>query len=451
VRVRLPATGPRQLENRRLLEDRTRTYHAVPNSMRITFVNRFFYPDISATSQLLTELAEDLKARGESVTVITGNTTYLTVDALPAYELHCGIRIERVGFTHFGRSRSLGRILDYFSFWAAAFWKVLRLKQQDCLVVMSDPPILSLFAAIVRIFNSVTTVCWLQDMYPDIAIHAGMIRDSVAAKWLRRIAVWSLRQMDHIVVIGRCMERRLVSLGLTGNTIANIPNWADGVRIRSIPREENAFARRNGLQDRFVVMYSGNHGIVHEFDSVLDLVRATRTVPRLCFCFIGEGAWKQRMIEMSRAEAWPHVVFLPYQTKSTLEFSLSAADVHLVSLKDSMEGLCVPSKLYGAMAAGRPVLFVGPAKSEAALIIREAGCGVHVAPGDTACAVQALLQFYGDHSLTEQQGRAAREYFERYCDRSLSTERFRQVLHRIREQPAQALQVNLSSPPTRRH
>ena len=403
--------------------------------MRITFVNRYFYPDISATSQLLTELAEDLDARGESITVITGNMLYLTAERLPPHDRHHGIHIKRVGFTSFGRTRMLGRFADYLSFLVCAFWKAVRLKDQDCLVVLSDPPILSLFAAMVRFFIPVTTVCWLQDIFPDIAVRAGVIRESVVTHILGRMAVWSLRQMDQIVVIGRCMEQRLLSRGFAARTIANIPNWADGSQIHSRPRQDNAFVRQHGLHDRFVVMYSGNHGIVHELDSLAHLVRTTKSVPGICFCFIGEGAGKGELIKMSREEGWPHVMFLPYQPKPALEFSLSAADVHLVSLRAGMEGLCVPSKLYGVLAAGRPVLFVGPAESEVAHIIREAGCGASVAPGNTPAAVEALLSVYRDRTLLDKQGRAARKYFEQHCDRPFSTERFRQTLHRVCAKP----------------
>ena len=417
--------------------------------MRITFVNRYFHPDISATSQLLTELTEDLDARGESVTVITGNTSYLTAQRLPAHDRHRGIRIERVGFTNFGRSRMVGRLVDYLSFWICALWTAIRLKDQECLVVLSDPPILSFFATIVRFFKPVTTVCWLQDIFPDIAVRAGVIREGLVAKVLRTMATWSLRQMDQIIVIGHCMERRLLSFGLPAETIANIPNWADGSLIHSIPREENAFATRHGLQDRFVVMYSGNHGLVHDFGGLAQLVRATRSVPGMCFCFVGEGAWKNTLMQMSQAEAWPHVIFLPYQPKAELESSLSAADVHLVSLRAGMEGLCVPSKLYGVLATGRPVLFIGPSDCEAAEIIREAGCGSSVVPGDTAAAIKALLSFYRDRALLEKQGRAAREYFDRHCDRAISTARFCRLLHRISSQHSGVVKASASSRPQR--
>src|SRR5262245_52959477 len=143
--------------------------------MRITFINRYFYPDISATIQLLTELAEDLDAGGESVTVIAGNTCYLTAERLPARDRHRGIQIERVGFTSFGRAPILGRLADYLSFWLSAFWRAVRLKDQDCLVVLSDPPLLSVLAAMVRMVKPIKTVCWLQDVFPEIAVRAGVL------------------------------------------------------------------------------------------------------------------------------------------------------------------------------------------------------------------------------------------------------------------------------------
>ena len=119
--------------------------------MRLLFVNRYFYPDISATAQLLTELTEDLATQGEVVTVITGNTAYAGGSSvLPSQEIYKGIRIVRVGVTRFGRANTLGRLADYISFWIAAFVAALRTKHQDCLVVLSDPPLLSVMAAVVR-------------------------------------------------------------------------------------------------------------------------------------------------------------------------------------------------------------------------------------------------------------------------------------------------------------
>jgi glycosyltransferase involved in cell wall biosynthesis len=256
--------------------------------------------------------------------------------------------------------------------------------------------------------------------------------------------------MDQVVVIGRCMERYLLSHGLSARTLINIPNWADGSHLRPAPRDNNEFLHQHGLQDRFVVMYSGNHGVVHEFETLFALIRETKSVPRICFCFVGEGAWKPRLVERAQAEGWQHVLCLPYQPKSLLHSSLSAADVHLVSLRTEMEGLSIPSKIYGILAAGRPVIFIGPSGSEAAAVVRDAECGYCVEPGDTPGAVQALLAGYHDRVLLEKQGASARRYFDAHCDRSIATEQFRQVLQRVAvPSSTQPVPMRTVSPPTR--
>jgi hypothetical protein len=400
--------------------------------MRLLFINRYFYPDISATSQLLTELAEDLAARGETVTVITGNTPYFgEEERFPAHGMHKGIRIVRVGFARFNRSHVFGRLADYLSFSISALWAAVRAKDQDCLIVLSDPPLLSVLATAVQFIKPVKTICWLQDVFPDIAIRAGILREGPVGRILKRIARWSLYRMSQIVVIGRCMEGHLSLAGVPRSRIAMIPNWADGSQITSIDREDNEFLKTHGLEGRFVVMYSGNFGVAHEIETILSLVHETRDLPQLCFCFIGEGAHKQRLVEMAQREKWEHVLVLPYQRKETLQQSLSAGDIHLVSLRANMAGLCVPSKIYGIMAAGRPMIFIGPEESEVAALIRESQCGFVVRPGDPQAAAAAVLACYRDRSLCEQKGQAAREYFSRYGNRTRATAQFRQVLQKV--------------------
>jgi glycosyltransferase involved in cell wall biosynthesis len=250
------------------------------------------------------------------------------------------------------------------------------------------------------------------------------------------------------------MERYLLSHGLPSRTLINIPNWADGRHLRPVSRDNNEFLQQHGLQDRFVVMYSGNHGVVHEFETIFALIRETSSIPRLCFCFVGEGAWKPRLVETAQAEGWQHVLCLPWirrnQRMALLQSSLWAADVHLVSLRTEMEGLSIPSKIYGILAAGRPVIFIGPSGSEAASIVREAECGYCVEPGDTHGAVRALLAGYHDRLILEKQGASARRYFYAQCDRSIATERFRQALQRVAV-PSSTQPVHLRAvfPPTR--
>jgi colanic acid biosynthesis glycosyl transferase WcaI len=354
-----------------------------------------------------------------------------------------------VGFTRFGRASNLGRLADYLSFWIAAFLAAVRAKHQDCLVVLSDPPLLSVLAAVVGMVKSVKTVCWLQDLFPEIAVRAGVLPEGLVARCLRWLSRWSLRQMDQVVVIGRCMERQVLSEGVPSPSLARIPNWADGAHIKSLPRSQNEFLQRHNLENQFVVMYSGNHGVVHEFETLVALLRETRSVPKLCFCFIGEGAWKKKLMDIARAERWSHIRFLSYQPKSLLQSSLAAADVHLVSLRNDMEGLSIPSKVYGALAAGRPIIFIGPRGSEASVLVSEAQCGYSVQPGDTEAAVQALLAVYKDRTLLEKQGQAARLYFSRRFDRNIATRRFHQVFQRVSMSSAvPSLEARTISPPS---
>jgi glycosyltransferase involved in cell wall biosynthesis len=396
--------------------------------IQVLFINRYFYPDSSATSQLLTELAEDLHSQGASVTVISGRTLYHDKDGrLPIHATHKGIRIVRVGFIRFDRSHTLGRLADYLSFWVASLLAATRMKNLSCLVVLSDPPLLSLLAAIMGLIKPVKVVCWLQDLFPEVAIQAGMLRLGMASRLLNWIAQWSMRHMDQIIVIGRCMERHLLHHGISADKIVTIPNWADGYHISPLSRKENGFLSQHGLEGKFVVMYSGNHGIVHDFESFVALARATQFYPDVRFCFIGEGAWRNQLISVANAENWRHVLFLPYQDRTVLRSSLTAADVHLVSLRAEMEGLSIPSKIYSILAAGRPVIFFGPPNSEPAAIVREAQCGFAVQPGDTQGAIQAFLAVYEDRVLLAKQGEAAREFFSRRFDRKIATSNFHQV------------------------
>jgi len=324
------------------------------------------------------------------------------------------------------------------------------MKNLSCIVVLSDPPLLSLLAAIVRLIKPVKAVCWLQDLFPDVAIQAGVIRLGLTGRLLNRLTQWSMRHMDQIIVIGRCMERHLLRHGISADKIVTIPNWADGHYISPLPRKENSFLSQYGLEGKFVVMYSGNHGIVHDFEGFVALARAAQAYPEVRFCFIGDGAWRNQLIRVAKSEGWEHVLFLPYQDRAVLRSSLTAADVHLVSLRAEMEGLSIPSKIYSVLAAGRPVIFFGPTNSEPAAIVREAQCGFAVQPGDTQAAVQALLAMYRDRVLLEKQGQAARLYFNRRFERKIATNNFHQVFQRI-SMPSSVPLLNATtiSPPSK--
>ncbi len=410
--------------------------------LRALFINRFYHPDLSATSRLLTQLTEDLAGQGQDITVIASRFSYLGgAMAWPASDRHKGVKITRVWSTNFGRRSGVGRLVDYLSFLASAFWAVVRTKRVDWLIVLADPPMLSVLAAVAKKLLKCRTACWLQDVFPQIAIQSGLLKPGLISGWIGRVARWSLESLDRVVVVGRCMEQKLLQEGFSGHNLARISNWADGAQLLPLDRTDNPFVSDHGLQQRFVLMYSGNLGIVHEVDTVEDVLRCTNVLTHFTMCVIGDGAHRGHLQRVAQEEQWSHVQFLPYQPEETLRFSLTAAHVHLVTLRPDMKGLSVPSKIYGILAAGRPVIFVGPEESEAAAIVHEAQCGYVIRPGDHQGVVRALISYRDEQGLMNQHGRCARAYFDAHCSRPLGTGQFVQLLRSCGDEPVSSPRI----------
>jgi len=396
--------------------------------VRLLFINRFFHPDQSATAQMLTDLAEGLAVSGTAVTVLTGRLGYLGGEtAVPSEEQYKGVTVRRVWSTRFGRQSALGRLFDYLSFYLSSVWAAVQTRDVDCVVVLSDPPILSVQAVLLGRLKGWKTVCWLQDVFPEIAVRAGTLREGLRARLLRWAANWSLRSSDRVIVVGRCMERCLLAFGLQRDRVVLIPNWADGDHLTPVAPEDNWFRKQHGLEGQIVVMYSGNLGVVHETEALIPLIHYLRGIREVCFLFVGEGQSKTRLQNWAFQEKLESVRFLGYQNKEDLRYSLSAGDIHLVTLRSKMEGLSVPSKVYGIMAVGRPVVFIGPDGSEVASLVRESGCGEVFSPQESEKAALAILHLVQDYRRRENLGSAGRRYFESFLDKRCAIQRFQTV------------------------
>jgi glycosyltransferase involved in cell wall biosynthesis len=379
---------------------------------RVVLVNRFYRPDQSATSQILTDLASGLAERGHEVHVICSRLLYEHPEArLPARERLAGVEVHRIATTHFGRARLIGRAIDYLSFYFSSTVMLLRLvKRRDVLVVKTDPPLMSVPAAAVARLRRALLVNWQQDVFPEISSELG---SNPLPRWLDRgvkhLRDRSLRAARMNVVIGSRMLDYFASRSIPREKLCVIENWADGDSI--VPKQpcESALRHRLNLGGRFVIGYSGNLGRVHEYDAVLGAVEALEGDRSVAFLFIGGGVKMDALKAQSAKRQWSHVIFQPYQPRELLEDSLAAADVHLASLIPSLEGLVVPSKFYGILAAGRPVIFVGDPDGELARVIAASRCGLVVGPGRTQDLVAAIRRLQQDSELRRRLGAAARK------------------------------------------
>lgn len=397
---------------------------------KVILVNRYFYPDHSATAQLLGDLAFELAGRGDEVCVVTGRQTYDDPAArLPARETVRGVRVIRVPTTRFGRQGLWGRALDYLSFHLSAAWALLgRTRPGDVVVAETDPPLISLVAALAARLRGARLVNWVQDLFPEVACALGMRGAGAAAAALVGLRNLALRAAVQNVVLGGRMAERLGELGVAPERITVIHNWADGRQIRPVAHAHNPLRAAWELRDKFVVGYSGNMGRAHEFETLLRAAWLLRQVPDIVFLFIGGGAQRARIEFEAASRGLGNVMFRPYQPREHLLHSLGVADLHVISLRPELEGLIVPSKFYGIAAAGRPTLFIGDPDGEIPRVLREESCGATLRPGDAEGVAKLVLALAADAAQCARQGGRARLAFERRFDISLAMHGWREVL-----------------------
>jgi colanic acid biosynthesis glycosyl transferase WcaI len=384
-------------------------------SVRVIFVNRYFAPDLSATSQMLTDLAQRLLALGRPIHVVCSRQLYDEPRArLPDFEIIGGVQVHRVWTARFGRGWLPGRALDYLSFYFTATLRLLMLLQRgDLVIVMTDPPMMSVPGAVAARLSGARRINWLQDVFPEVAVRLGALRaPRWLRSWLQSISNASLGKADCNVVIGARMAGFLRAQGVPVQRICIIENWADGRQIKPQATEHSALRHSSGLAGRFVVGYSGNLGRAHEYEGMIGAAEALRDDPQVAFLVTGGGKGMEELRLAARERGLASFTFAAYMPRAALSDALAAADVHLISLLPELEGLIVPSKLYGIMAAGRPAIFLGDSLGEVAVTLREAGCGFTVPARDGAALAARIRQLQQDRNLCMAMGRQAREKFE---------------------------------------
>jgi glycosyltransferase involved in cell wall biosynthesis len=387
--------------------------------MRITLLNQYYPPDEAATAQLLGDLGAALAAAGHEVRAICGDRGYADPSVVYPRRLTIdGVEVVRVRSTPFGRSSKIGRVIDYATYLLGAAARLLFGKKPDVVISLTTPPMISLAGSVAAHLRGGRSIFWSMDVYPDIAYELGaMRRDSLAGRlfgWLSRL---SLRKPDVVVALGESMGTRLAAAG--ARRVEVIHNWADEASIEPRP------ARPRAPGDPLVVLYSGNLGLAHEFDTLLDAAaRAQQEAIPVRFVFQGGGPRMREVREGVDRRGLANVEIRGYAPRETLGESLTDCDLHLVTLRERMPGLLVPSKIYGILAAGKPTLYIGPAEGEVYEILSEGRCGRRVGIGDVEGVVGALREYAVDPSLIQVQGATARALFDARFTKAMALEKW---------------------------
>ena len=395
---------------------------------RILVLNQYYWPGVEATAHLLTELCEAL-AEDYEVEVVTG--------VLHGYENeprkleHNGVRIVRVASTSYERSELGRRALNYVSYLASALRHGLSGAKPDLVICMTDPPIIGDLGVLVGKRVGAPVLVISQDVFPEIATELDRLRNPAVVGVLRGLVGAYLRRADRIVAIGETMRDRLEAKGAPPERLRVIPNWVDTRAITPQPRD-NPWAEQHGLVGSFVVMHSGNVGHAQDLDSLVRAATFLRDRDDLRIVIAGFGARHTQMVELAeRLEVDETVRFLPYQKRARLPFSLSSADIHVVGLAKGLAGYVVPSRLYGILSAGRPLIVAAEDASETARLVREIGCGIVIPPSRPDLLARTIREAADGAFDLEELGRRGRAYVEEEADRVVAMERYRALVREL--------------------
>ena len=394
---------------------------------RILVLTQPYVPDPSTSGQHFHDAAAALVGRGHQVHVLAANRGYEDPGRkYPSRESRNGVTIRRIPLSSFGKSSTVVRVAGALSFVVQAIVRGLFSQKPDALIVSTSPPLCSLAALICSWLRGIPICYWVMDLNPDQIIKLGILKASSLPvrlmNWLNRLI---LGRAKRVILLDRFMAERVQrKLDVAEKTVV-IPPWPHNDHSAQIDHASNPWRKKHVGDGRLVVMHSGNHSLAHPLDTVLQAALRLQDEEDLEFLFIGGGLGKRNIEALIERERPRNIRSLPYQPLETLHYSLAAADVHIVSVGNDVVGISHPCKIYGAMAAGRPILLLGPPSCHATDILRNHNIGWHIAHGDVNGAVEILREIrHTPRERLEEMGRTARELVRRHYSRNALRNRF---------------------------
>lgn len=406
-----------------------RSDRPVGDALRLMILTQFFPPDFAATGQLIEELAKQLEQQNVAVSVFTGQPGYAFAEGdAPKVEQSERVRVRRSRASQLMPKK--GKALNGLLFAIrAVFHLMMQARQHQVLLVTTAPPFLPVIGYVANLFLGIPYVCLLYDLYPDIAIELDIVKAThpIAQLWqFVNKQVW--KRSAQIIVLSSSMKERIVAhCPEVEAKISIIHSWSNAEQIVPREKQDNWFAKAHDLVDPFVVLYSGNMGRCHDVDTLFEAAQLLRDESILFVC-IGGGAKRHLLMEKVQNAALRNFKFLPYQEKSALPYSLTASDLSLVSVAPGMEGLVAPSKLYPAMAAGRPISAICPPNSYLNELLATAGCGSTFDNDNAGDLADFILELSQDRERVKRLGASGRRYLEGHFTPKIVSQEYLKVL-----------------------
>lgn len=383
--------------------------------MNILVLSQVFFPDNVATSQALSDLVFRLAEKNHRVKVITSRHNYENPSIIyPSHEVIKEVDIHRLNNTGFGKRSPGLRILDFLTFNLLIFFRLIIIsrKKTDVILTMTSPPLLPFLGVLIAQMKKIRFIFWAMDLQPELSIASGVLKKgSLISRFLQKIIDYSYRKSDSIITLDDFMANHIYDRVDRKKNIVSIPVWPMMNEVYEGIKENNPFVREYGLTDRIVIMYSGNHSLVHPLKTLLDTAAALKDDNRFLFIHIGSGVRLQEIIDRKNTDHLENIRILPFQPREKIHYSLSAADIQVVVLGDQMVGLTHPNKIYGAMFIGKPILYIGPEHSHITEILSNCPGNILIRHGEHEQLRRKLTEFAEmDKASQLRVGRINREY-----------------------------------------
>ena len=401
--------------------------------MRVLLLNQYFHPDVAASGQRFAEIAAAL-ATAHDVRAVVGQAAYGVrpgdgAGVVPEAGPH-RYAVTRVWSTSFSRQRPWGRIVNYLTYVVGATVVALVGRRPDVVVAATDPPVVALAALVVSRLRRAPFVYCLWDVHPEITLGAGIMGPGLITRftaWANRL---SLARAAAVATPTAAMGRTAVDLGADPARVHVLPLWENTDLVRPEPKD-NPFSRRHGLVDRFVLMYSGNMGLTQGLDRYLALAARLSDLPDFRLVFVGDGAARAIIEARARALGGPGVLFLPYQPREEMRWSLAAADVLFAPNLSGLTRFMLPSKVYTFMASARPFIAAIDPASDLADTIRRLECGTVVGPDDLDGLEREIRRLHARPDVREAMGQRGRRAAEAEFSKHVGPARYTHLVERM--------------------
>jgi colanic acid biosynthesis glycosyl transferase WcaI len=376
--------------------------------MRVLLLNLYYPPDTSATAKMAHTVVDALSVKHE-MTVLCGRPSYDPTERrawrLFQTELVGPARVIRTGSTDFPRMEMKKRVLNYLSYVALAVPRALFVRC-DAVLAMTDPPFQGIVGAFVAMLKRKPYVYNIRDMYPDMALGGSIVEPGKLARLWEKLHRWALRRATRVIVLGDDMRARIIAKGVDASRVVVVRDGAETLPPDvALPTPDPEVVRAIRGNFSFVLLHAGNLGFYGAWSTLLMAARKLAS-EGVGLVFVGDGA-QRAQIEAAAVGA-ENIRFLDFFPANKIPSVLAAADAHVVTVKRGLEGVVVPSKMYGILAAGKPIVAVAPEKTDAVSLGVRGGFAVSADPDRPAELVSAVRALVGDPQKMNAMGQAAR-------------------------------------------